>query len=103
MGQSLSPGYGSIGSRIVRPALRNGTLALVACVCAALVGTEVWRLWQVNETNIRQTEVVTSTTARSIAEQAETAIKTADRSPPAWSSGSRPKERDRKPGRVSIG
>ena len=78
MGQLLSSGSGFIGSLIVRPTLRNGTFVLITCVCAALVGTEAWQLWRVYYTNIRQTEVVISNTARSIAEQAETTIKTAD-------------------------
>jgi diguanylate cyclase (GGDEF)-like protein len=48
------------------------------CVCAALVGTEVWQLWRVYNDNIRQNEVITSNTARSLAWQAETTLKTAD-------------------------
>jgi len=28
--------------------LRNGILGLMVCVCATLIGTEVWQLWQVH-------------------------------------------------------
>jgi hypothetical protein len=77
-GYSLSLGRRTIGTRIVWPSLRIGTFGLIACICAALVGTEVWQLWQVYEANVRATEVVTSNTARSMAEQAETTLKTAD-------------------------
>ncbi len=48
------------------------------CVCAALVGTEIWQLWRVYNDNIRQNEVITSNTSRSLAWQAETTLKTAD-------------------------
>lgn len=78
MGHSLSSGQRASGALIVWPSLRIGTFGLIACICAALVGTEVWQLWQVYEANIRETEVVTSGTARSMAEQAETTLKTAD-------------------------
>ena len=53
-------------------------LGLIACVCVALVGSEVWQLQRVREANIEQAEMVTSNTARSMAEEAETTIKTAD-------------------------
>ncbi len=78
MGQLHSSGCGSIGSPSVLQVIRNRTVALIVCVCAALIGTEVWQLWEVCDTNFRQTGVVTSNTARSIAEQAETTMKTAD-------------------------
>jgi diguanylate cyclase (GGDEF)-like protein len=67
-----------IASLITKPCVRNGTLGLIACVCSALVGTEVWQLWRVYEANIQQTEVVTANTARSMAEQAESTLRTAD-------------------------
>jgi diguanylate cyclase (GGDEF)-like protein len=50
----------------------------MVCVCGTLIGTEVWHLWQVHETNIEQTDIVSSNTARSMAEQAETTLQTAD-------------------------
>ncbi len=55
-----------------------GTIGLIVCVCAALAGTEAWQLRRVYQNNIRQTDVMTSLTARSIAEQAEMMIGTAD-------------------------
>ena len=41
-------------------------------------GRTVWQLWQIHSANIQQTEVVTSNTARSMAKQADTTLKTAD-------------------------
>ncbi len=78
MGQSLALRPGYTGPFVRWPSLRNGTLGLIACVFATLVGTEGWQLWHVYEANIRQTEIVTETTARSMAEQAGNTIKTAD-------------------------
>lgn len=51
---------------------------MLVCVCGALIGTEVWQLWQVHHANIEQSDVVSSNTARMIAEQAETTLQTAD-------------------------
>ena len=67
MGQSLSLRHGSFRPFISWPSLRSGTLALIVCVCAALIGTEAWQLWRVYEANIDQTEIVTANTARSMA------------------------------------
>jgi hypothetical protein len=83
MSQSLSPSHGLIklpGSwlRFRSGPLHNGIFGLIACVCAMLIGTEVWQLWQVHKTNIEQTDIVSSNTARSVAEQAETTLRTAD-------------------------
>lgn len=64
------------GSRNV--ALRNGILGLIVCVCAMLIGTELWQLSQVHHSNIEQTDTVSSNTAHAMAEQAETALQTAD-------------------------
>jgi diguanylate cyclase (GGDEF)-like protein len=58
--------------------LRNGILGLIVCVCATLIGTEVWQLRQVYEINIEQTDIVSLNIARSMAEQAETTLQTAD-------------------------
>jgi diguanylate cyclase (GGDEF)-like protein len=58
--------------------LQSGTIALVACFCLALIGSEAWQLWRVHAANIQQTEIVTSNTARSMAEQADSTLKTAD-------------------------
>ena len=58
--------------------LRNGIFGLIICVCATLVGTEVWQLFQVHRANVEQTDVVTSNVARAMAEQAETTLQTAD-------------------------
>ena len=74
----LSLPYRFIGKLKGRPCVGSGTLGLIVCVCIALVGTEVWQLWGVYEANIRQTEVVTANTARSMAEQAASTLKTAD-------------------------
>lgn len=60
------------------PSLRNGTLVLIACVCAALIGTEAWQLWRVHQANIKETDIVTSNMARSMADQAEITLQTAD-------------------------
>jgi diguanylate cyclase (GGDEF)-like protein len=78
MGRSRSLRHGFNISPIARSSLRSGMLGLIACVCIALVGTEAWQLLHVYQVNIEQTEIVTSNTARSIAEQAETTLKTAD-------------------------
>jgi diguanylate cyclase (GGDEF)-like protein len=83
MYQSLPISHGFLGSplnwlRLRGGTLRSGILGLIVCVCATLIGTEVWQLWQVHETNIEQTDIVSSNTARSIAEQAETTLQTAD-------------------------
>ena len=58
--------------------LHNGILGLVVCVCATLIGTEVWQLSQVHRANIEQTDIVSANTARAMAEQAETTLQTAD-------------------------
>jgi diguanylate cyclase (GGDEF)-like protein len=78
MNRLFSARHGTIDSRILPQSLRSGKLVLVACTCAALFGTGIWQLWQTYDADIRQAQVVTSNTARSIAEQAETTIKTAD-------------------------
>jgi diguanylate cyclase (GGDEF)-like protein len=56
----------------------SGTAVLIACVCAALIGTEAWQLSRVYEANIRQAGAVTAINARAMAHQADTTIKTAD-------------------------
>jgi diguanylate cyclase (GGDEF)-like protein len=48
------------------------------CVCAALIGTEIWQLWRVYDDNLRQNDIITANTAESLANQAETTLKTAD-------------------------
>jgi diguanylate cyclase (GGDEF)-like protein len=78
MNRSLSLFPGAFSPFIAWPSLRNGTLALIACVCVALAGTEGWQLWRVYEANIQQTKIVTANTARSMAAQADNVIKTAD-------------------------
>ena len=69
-------------SRSVAPlrsgTLHNGILALLVFVCVALIGTETWQLWQVYRANIEQSDIVSSNTARAMAEQAETTLQTAD-------------------------
>nr|WP_294566667.1 diguanylate cyclase [uncultured Rhodopila sp.] len=65
-------------SPLVWSSLRSRTLGIMICVCAALVGTEIWQLWRVYDDNIRQNEIITSNTAQSLAGQAETTLKTAD-------------------------
>ncbi len=78
MDQTLAPRFGLIESLVVRLALQGRMLGLIACVCVALVGTEIWQLARVYEADIEQTEVMTATTARSMAQQTDTTIKTAD-------------------------
>jgi diguanylate cyclase (GGDEF)-like protein len=78
MRTSLSALCGQIGIIAARPLSRVGRLGLLACICAALIGTEVWQLWRVYEANIEEARLVTSNTAQSIAAQAESAINTAD-------------------------
>ena len=58
--------------------LRGGMLALLVCVCATLLATEGWQLWRVRQTSEQQADVVMANTARSLAEQADAMIKTAD-------------------------
>jgi diguanylate cyclase (GGDEF)-like protein len=43
-----------------------------------LVGVEIWQLWRVHQTNIEQADVVSSSTARAMSEQAENTLRTAD-------------------------
>src|ERR1051326_3801075 len=78
MSHSLSLRSGAFGPFTAWPSLRCGTLGLIACVCVALVGTEGWQLWRVYETNIEQAQIATANTVRSMAEQADNTIKTAD-------------------------
>jgi len=66
------------GSSLIRPSVRTKTLGIMVCVCAMLIGTEVWQLWRVYDANIQQTEAITSNTAQLLAEQAKTTLKTAD-------------------------
>ena len=61
-----------------RPYRRSGVFGLTVCICVALVGLEGWQLWRVYDGNVREAGVVTATTARSLAEQADNTIKTAD-------------------------
>jgi len=53
-------------------------LGLIVCGCATLIGMEVWQSWRMYQTNIVQTDIVSSSTARSMAEQAETTLQTAN-------------------------
>ena len=78
MRKLLSAGYGLFGVIVVRPLSRSGMLGLIVCVCAALIGTEVWQLWRVYDVNFQQAEVITSNTAQAIAQQVEFTVKTAD-------------------------
>jgi diguanylate cyclase (GGDEF)-like protein len=63
---------------VAPPSLRSWTIGLIAFVCVALVGSEARQLWGVHTADIRQSEAVTSDTARLMAEQVETTLKTAD-------------------------
>jgi diguanylate cyclase (GGDEF)-like protein len=78
VGQLLALRFGLIDPLVARLSLQGRMLGLIACVCVALVGTEVWQLQRIHAANIQQAEVVTANTAWSMAEQAETTIKTAD-------------------------
>jgi methyl-accepting chemotaxis protein len=83
LGSSVSMLQTSIGwlaglSALLRGALRNGTFSLVACLGLILVGTEVWQLRHVYRANLEKSDIVTETTAQSMAWQAETTLKTAD-------------------------
>jgi diguanylate cyclase (GGDEF)-like protein len=78
MGQSLFLPHPVTFSPPARPSWPNGPLGVIACVFLTLIAMEVWQLWRVYDANIQQAEVTTSTTARSIAEQAEMTLKTAD-------------------------
>ncbi len=78
MGQLLALRFGLIESLIARLSLQGRMLGVIACVCIALVGTEVWQLQRVYDANIEQTKLVTSYTARTMAAQADSTIKTAD-------------------------
>jgi diguanylate cyclase (GGDEF)-like protein len=53
-------------------------LALMAGVGVALLATEGLQLWRVYQDNLRQADVVSANTARSLAEQTEATLKTAD-------------------------
>jgi diguanylate cyclase (GGDEF)-like protein len=78
VGHGLSPFFGFVRSLVSHPYRRSGVLGLTVCICVALVGLEGWQLWRLYDANIREAGVVTITTARSLAEQADTTIKTAD-------------------------
>ena len=58
--------------------VRSWILGLLVCVCATLIGTEIWQLSQVYRADIEQTDIVSSNIARAMAEQAETTLQTAD-------------------------
>jgi diguanylate cyclase (GGDEF)-like protein len=66
------------GAVISRSHWQSGVLSLIMCICVALVGVEGGQLWQVYYGNIQEAGVVTATTARSLAEQGNTTIQTAD-------------------------
>jgi diguanylate cyclase (GGDEF)-like protein len=57
---------------------RDGALGLIVSVFFVLLGLEAWEMLRLYQTNVDETAAVTATTARSLAEQAETTIKTAD-------------------------
>jgi diguanylate cyclase (GGDEF)-like protein len=78
VGHSLALRWGFIEPLIARLSLQGRMLGLIACVCVALVGSEVWQLQRVHEANIQQTEVATANSARSLAEQVDNTLKTAD-------------------------
>lgn len=78
MGHLLALRCGFIEPLAAGLSLQGRMLGLIACVCVALVGSEVWQLQRVYEANIQQAEVATANTARSMAEQADTTLKTAD-------------------------
>jgi diguanylate cyclase (GGDEF)-like protein len=65
-------------SPLVWPSVRSRTLGVLICVCAVLIGTEIWQLWRVYNDNLRQNDVITWNTAQSLAGQAETTLRTAD-------------------------
>jgi diguanylate cyclase (GGDEF)-like protein len=78
MGHGLSSFCGLVRSIAGRLYRRSEVIGLIVCICSALVGVEGWQLWHVYHGNIHEAEVVTATTARSLAEQANTSLKTAD-------------------------
>jgi diguanylate cyclase (GGDEF)-like protein len=83
MSHSLSLAHAYATAPVNWLRLRGGTLGigivgLIACVCVALIGTQSWQLLQVYQNNIEQTDIVSANTARSLAEQAETTLQTAD-------------------------
>ena len=83
MEHSLSLRHGFISSLMVWLSLRSGTLwsgmiGLIICGCATLIGTEIWHSWRVYETNIEQTDMISSSMARSLADQTEATLQTAD-------------------------
>ncbi|HUB46827.1 MAG TPA: diguanylate cyclase [Acetobacteraceae bacterium] len=58
--------------------LQGGMFLLVACACLTLIASEGLQLWRVHRSNIEQANIVSANTARSLAEQADATIKTAD-------------------------
>lgn len=58
--------------------LQGGMFLLVACVCMTLIASEGLQLWHVHSNNVAQANIVAANTARSLAEQADATIKTAD-------------------------
>jgi diguanylate cyclase (GGDEF)-like protein len=71
---------GVVPSRIYehRSYWRDGALGLVVSVFVVLLGIETWELLRLYQANLDETATVTATTAQSLAEQAETTVKTAD-------------------------
>jgi diguanylate cyclase (GGDEF)-like protein len=78
MGQRIQSWCDLVRSAVSMRHWRGGVLGLIACVCILLIEVQGWQLWRVHDSNIEQAALVTATTARSMAEQADTALKTAD-------------------------
>jgi hypothetical protein len=78
VGHQLSSFSSYLRSLAQRPYRRSGVLGLIICICVALVGLEGWQLWHLYDANWREAGAVTATTARSLAEQADNTVKTAD-------------------------
>jgi diguanylate cyclase (GGDEF)-like protein len=69
---------GILRSLAQHPFRRSEVLGLIICICFALAGVEGYQLWHVYHANIEQASMETATTARSVAEQADTSLQTAD-------------------------
>ena len=65
-------------STSLRTTWLSGTIAFALCLAAALIGIEVWQMWQAREASLHSSKIVTASLAESLSQQIETTLKTAD-------------------------
>jgi diguanylate cyclase len=76
---SLSgPGWRVTRKARLRPSWFSWTVAFAISLSLALVGIEVWQMWNMRDATLRNAKIVTEGLAQSVALQAENTLKTAD-------------------------